>query len=51
MQNKLVKIAEKYRRETDRTGGVVLIFNGQVYGWKNALRDPVVAQFEIDCKF
>tara|TARA_R110002072_G_scaffold298960_1_gene473677 strand:- start:579 stop:815 length:237 start_codon:yes stop_codon:yes gene_type:complete len=44
MQNKLIKIAEKYRSKTGRTCGVVLIFNGEVYGWKNELRDPQCEQ-------
>ena len=34
------RIALKYRREEQQTGGVVLIWAGAVYGWKNALRDP-----------
>lgn len=26
--------------ESMRSGGVVLVFGGEVYGWKNELRDP-----------
>jgi len=44
MQNKLLKLADKYRTETGRADGVVLIFNGLVYGWKNKLRDPQCEQ-------
>jgi hypothetical protein len=33
-------IAKNYRDTSGRVGGVVVIFNGQVSGWMNALRDP-----------
>nr|ULG18673.1 antirestriction protein ArdR [Serratia proteamaculans] len=38
----LVKIARHWRQENpslNRTGGVVLIWDGEPYGWKNTLRD------------
>jgi len=37
----ITEIAEQYRRNNpERLGGVVLIWQGQEYGWKNELRDP-----------
>ena len=35
-----IKLAEAYRREEGQDGGIVLVYAGQVYGWKNELRDP-----------
>lgn len=33
--------ALKWRTDNqEHYGGVVLVWNGEVYGWKNALRDP-----------
>lgn len=32
-------IAKQYRFENEKFDGVVLIFEGKVYGWKNVLRD------------
>lgn len=38
---RITKVAEQYRRDNPEcTGGVVLIWQGQEYGWKNELRDP-----------
>ena len=34
------RVALKYRQEQQQPGGVVLVWAGQVYGWKNELRDP-----------
>lgn len=34
------QIANTYRNETGRRGGVVVIYDGQVSGWMNELRDP-----------
>jgi len=34
------ELATAYRYEQKLTGGVVLVFEDEVYGWKNALRDP-----------
>lgn len=37
----LVKTASKWRRENpSHQGGIVLIWEGSVYGWKNELRNP-----------
>jgi hypothetical protein len=39
--NTLLQIANEYRNENPhRKGGVVLIFENKVYGWKNELRNP-----------
>ena len=35
-----IKLAEAYRREEGQDGDIVLVYAGQVYGWKNELRDP-----------
>ena len=35
-----IKLAESYRREEGQSGGIVLVYAGQVYGWKNELREP-----------
>ena len=35
-----IKLAEAYRRKEGQDGGIVLVYAGQVYGWKNELRDP-----------
>ena len=35
-----IKLAESYRREEGIDGGIVLVYAGQVYGWKNELREP-----------
>lgn len=35
-----IELAEAYRRKEGRDGGIVLVYAGQVYGWKNELRDP-----------
>ncbi len=34
------EIAKKWREENEYTGGVVIVFNGEVPGWMNELRDP-----------
>jgi hypothetical protein len=39
--NAIKQAAAQYRQENpDHTGGVVLIWQGEAYGWKNELRDP-----------
>lgn len=35
-----IKLAEAYRREEVQDDGIVLVYAGQVYGWKNELREP-----------
>ena len=35
-----IKLALTYRREEQQEGGIVLVYAGQAYGWKNELRDP-----------
>ena len=35
-----IRVALKYRQDEQEQGGIVLVWAGQVYGWKNALRDP-----------
>lgn len=35
-----ISVALKYRQDEQEQGGIVLVWAGQVYGWKNALRDP-----------
>lgn len=35
----LVEIAHKFREEYDKPTGVVLIWEGSAYGWKDKLRD------------
>ncbi len=35
-----VKIANEYRAESGRAGGAVLIYNNEVTGWQDELRDP-----------
>lgn len=35
-----IEQASAYRRDENATGGIVLVWAGQVYGWKNELRDP-----------
>lgn len=38
---KINQVARQWRsRNPERTSGVVLIWRGHVYGWKNCLRDP-----------
>ncbi|MBS0045138.1 antirestriction protein ArdR [Shewanella sp. M16] len=48
----LREIADKWREENpDHQDGVVLIWQGSVYGWKNSLRDPAHEQpsaFAVD---
>jgi hypothetical protein len=39
MKNHL-ETANRFRRERGHAGGVVVIFNGEVSGWMNELRDP-----------
>lgn len=34
------RMAHEYRQESGRHAGVVVIFNNQVCGWVNTLRDP-----------
>ena len=34
------RVALKYRKDEQQPGGVVLVWAGQAYGWKNELRDP-----------
>ncbi len=38
--NKIIKIADNYRNETGRCGGVVVVHDGEVSGWVNELRNP-----------
>lgn len=40
MSNKITNIANDYRNEIGRCGGVVVVFNGTVSGWVNELRNP-----------
>lgn len=35
-----IRVALKYRKDEKQPGGLVLVWGGQVYGWKNELRDP-----------
>lgn len=44
MTQATTQIAENFRQVHGLTGGVVLIFNGVAYGWKNKLRDPQCEQ-------
>lgn len=38
----LLSTVEQWRiRNPDRHGGVVLVWQGEVYGWKNKLRDAL----------
>jgi hypothetical protein len=37
---KAAQLALKYRSEQQKQDGVVLVWAGAVYGWKNTLRDP-----------
>lgn len=40
MENrKILEVASKYRVDSDRPTGVVLIWDGSVHGWKDKLRD------------
>lgn len=39
-RNILVDLANQYRLENEHRGGVVLFFDGEVYGWKDKLRNP-----------
>lgn len=39
LAKQLRAIAQKWRAESHSPSGVVLIFEGAVYGWKNSLRD------------
>lgn len=40
-QIELKKIADEYRYQNPKlSGGVVLVFENKVYGWKNCLRNP-----------
>lgn len=32
--------ALQWRKEYQKSAGVVLIYQGEIYGWKNELRDP-----------
>jgi hypothetical protein len=48
---KLRATARKWRVQNQHTTGVVLIFEGAVYGWKNCLRDAAHEQpnaFAVD---
>ncbi|ALO46600.1 hypothetical protein [Pseudohongiella spirulinae] len=36
----LFKAARKFRKDYCLQGGVVLIYNGQIYGWKDKVRSP-----------
>lgn len=38
--NRLLGIASEYAAESGRRNGVVIIYNGQVAGWVDKLRDP-----------
>lgn len=40
MDNKITNIANNYRNETGRCGGVVVVYDGEVSGWVNELRNP-----------
>ena len=41
MTKTLQQIANNWREQhPTHDGGVVLIWNGEAYGWKNTLRDP-----------
>jgi hypothetical protein len=40
MSNKITKIADNYRNEIGRCGGVVVVYDGEVSGWMNELRNP-----------
>ena len=45
MLNKsMVKKAKAYREENNRQNGIVLFFHGNIYGWKNELRNPECEQ-------
>lgn len=35
-----IRLALKYRADEHQSSGVVLVWAGEVYGWKDALRDP-----------
>lgn len=35
-----IDLAAAYRRDEQQPDGIVLVWAGQVYGWKNELRDP-----------
>lgn len=35
-----IKMANEYRAEIGHNDGVVVIFNGEISGWMNELRDP-----------
>lgn len=35
-----VKIANEYRAESGTAGGAVIIYNNEVAGWQDELRDP-----------
>jgi len=39
LAKKLRAIAKKWRVQNQHNTGVVLIFSGSVYGWKNCLRN------------
>lgn len=34
------EIAKHYRATTGRTNGLILIYQGKAYGWRDCLRDP-----------
>lgn len=38
--HKVSNIAKKYRSEIGRHDGVVIIFDGEISGWMNELRNP-----------
>lgn len=40
MTNKILEAVRAYRQEHNKSAGVVLVYGNEVYGWKNALRDP-----------
>lgn len=49
-----VEIAKQYRNSNPgKEGGVVLVYEGQAYGWKDELRDPQSEKpgaFAVDTK-
>lgn len=53
-QKKLQTLAADWRRSNTEfaSSGVVLIFQGEVYGWKNEVRDPSCERpgsYAVDC--
>ena len=37
---KIVLLASRWRQESKRTGGLVVVYRGDVQGWIDTLRDP-----------